>query len=70
MSQSRFSYNDPPHWANPALIDWHVYDDGERISISRLVREANQLQREVEALKAAIPKPEETAVSSVQPQSP
>lgn len=54
MSQSRFSYNDPPHWANPALNDWHVYDDGERISVSRLVREANRLQREVERLKTAV----------------
>ena len=67
MSQSRFSYNDPPHWANPALIDWHVYDDGERISVSRLVREANRLQREVEELKTAVSH-QQSEVIELQPQ--
>lgn len=51
---TRFDYNDPQHWANPALIDWHVYDHGQRISVSRLVIEANRLQREVEELKQQI----------------
>ncbi len=53
MSEIRFSYSDPPHPANAALIDWHVFDDGQRISVSRLVREANRLQQELEQLKAA-----------------
>jgi hypothetical protein len=53
MSNPRFSYSDPPHPANAALIDWHVYDEGERISVSRLVHEANRLQKELDQLKAA-----------------
>ena len=50
----RFSYNDPPHWANAAITDWHVYDDGERISVSQLVEKANQQEQHIKDLLAEI----------------
>lgn len=50
----RFSYNDPPHWANPAITDWHVYDDGVRISVSHLVEKANQQEQHIKDLLAEI----------------
>ena len=47
----RFDYSNPPHPANSALIDWHVYDMGERISVSTLVVRANQLQQQLDAIE-------------------
>ncbi|MEM7118171.1 MAG: hypothetical protein AAF614_37420 [Chloroflexota bacterium] len=47
----RFTCSNPPHMHYPAVIDWHVHEYGERISISSLVRRANELQRELNALK-------------------
>lgn len=48
---NRFSCSNPPHLTYPAVIDWHVYDDGERISVNTLVREANRLQHELQQLR-------------------
>jgi len=48
---TRFSYDDPQHWANPALIDWHVFEGAERISVAQLVRKANKLQKQIEELQ-------------------
>ena len=47
----RFDYNNPPHIYYPAVTDWHVYDEGERISVATLVRRANELQRELNKLR-------------------
>lgn len=49
----RFDYSNPPHPANSALIDWHVFDMGERISISTLVFRANQLQQQLDQIEQA-----------------
>ncbi len=51
MKRCRFDYNDPQNPYYPGIIDWHIYDDGERISVGKLVREANRLQRELNELK-------------------
>lgn len=50
----RFDYNSPAHMHYPAVTDWHVYDERERISIPVLVRRANELQREVKELRQQI----------------
>ena len=47
----RFTYTDSPHWANPALIDWQVWDNGQRVSVGQLVQLANQLQNELNQIK-------------------
>lgn len=47
----RFTFDDPPHWANPALINWQVWDNGQRVSVGQLVRLANQLQNELNQIK-------------------
>ena len=57
MTQSlnqRFSYSNPPHWACSDVIDWQVYDDGERIPVSQLVRTANQQEAHIANLLAEI----------------
>ena len=48
---ARFSYDDPQHWANPALIDWQVFEDAQRISVAQLVQKANKLQKQVKELQ-------------------
>ena len=48
---TRFSCASPLHLSYPALIDWHVYDHGQRISITTLVREANRLHAELLQLR-------------------
>lgn len=47
---TRFSCASPPHLTYPAIIDWHVYDHGQRISIATLVREANRLHAQLQQL--------------------
>lgn len=55
MSQAeRFTYSNPPHWANPAITDWQLYDDGERISVADLVDMANQQEACIQSLLAEI----------------
>lgn len=48
---TRFACTSPPHLSYPALIDWHVYDHGQRISVATLVREANRLHAELQQLR-------------------
>ena len=57
MSQilnERFSYNNPPHFACAAVTDWQVFDDGERISVDRLVSKANQQEQHIQDLLSEI----------------
>ncbi len=49
----RFTTSTPPHFANPAIIDWQVFDEGQRISPEKLAIIANTLQRRVEELEKA-----------------
>lgn len=59
----RFSFTSPPHPDVPAIIDWHIYDNGYPSSIPELVRLANRLQREVDQLKAeAVNRPQAASV--------
>lgn len=52
--KERFSYNNPPHWANQAITDWQVFDDGKRISVDTLVGKANQQEELIKDLLAEI----------------
>ena len=61
----RFDYNNPPHMHYPAVTDWHVYDEGERISVATLVRRANELQREIKSLKKQLEPQEEESHATV-----
>lgn len=57
MTQSlnqRFTYSNPPHPYYPAIADWTVYDDGERIAISQLVETANQQEAHIADLLTEI----------------
>lgn len=51
---TRFSCASPPHLVYPALIDWHVYDHGQRISVATLVGEANRLHAELQQLRQLV----------------
>lgn len=53
-SSARFTVSAPPHMMHPGLTDWHLYDDGERISPDRLANEANKLQRKVNELQEQV----------------
>ncbi len=50
----RFTYSNPPHFANPAITDWHIFDDGARIPINELVETANQQESHIADLLAEI----------------
>ena len=50
----RFTCSNPPHWACTDVIDWQVYDDGERIPVSRLVTTANQQEAHIANLLTEI----------------
>lgn len=44
---ARFTVETPPHPDCQGLIDWHVYENGDRISVDDLVFRANTLARKV-----------------------
>lgn len=67
MTQSlnqRFSYSNSPHFTYPAVTDWHVFDDGERISISELVETANQQEAHIATLLTKIQRLNQLVTSS------
>lgn len=51
---NRFSYSNPPNISYPAVTDWHIFDDGERIPITELVDTANQQEAHIASLLAEI----------------